>query len=946
MANFDHAANVPKDVQVLEKYVKTAMSTFNMNSAHNLGITSKKVVCDCVNSIQHVFPMYTNVEFISGGGTMANKRILDTVPVVPVTISKGVHRDIVLISSIEHTSIHDTVATKFSRRGYTIIYIPITADGFINVEKLTDIVTEYTDRVALISILLVNNEIGTIQDFDIIVPIIRSHCSNAVIHSDVAQGIYYLTKLKNYPDVVTMSMYKIAGVHAGVLLHNDFVTLSENYTGTPDVPMIVATTEALNLYITNVSTNIKRCTQLSDIIREKLCMLFADLNIVVTDLSNVNSAPYIQSYLFPEGYQGSVLVQMLNEYSVYIGSGSACSSTKGAKGSYVLKAMGYSEAASSGSIRISFSQDTTFEHIDALIDSMKQVLIKVKTIVLNNQKPKHAKNVVLSKKIPFIEKKVLRTDTKLDVELDEIENNTLLLVYGEICLKKGNRKLFTKQLVKSIKHWLIKEDILINRKSYSIVKTSPERIMGLKERFKYMPGIARVNIGKECSGENKIDEVNRVSAKIIQNILDNTRTQTKTKTKTTDIIKFKVKSKVRDSKKWNGYSQTSLNYMFGQYIVDRFKDKVEVNLKNPDVTVYIDFIKVPVVYTDTVRGINGLPVGTEGKMLTIVTQSNICRSTYTGIKLLTRGVLVEFYCKDMDEKFIEQFRNVLHKYYKIYITTEQPDYSSYQSIVLEPNDHFPDMKNHYIKLREQQTVDKIPYITISGTNILDMKHILADSSIDINGKFTGINSGSVMLLLSGGIDSPVAAYKLLEAGLDVHFVHYTTDFDKTQNIKDIVKCLKNMFPTKIKSMHMIKFKPLQDKIKDVSDESYRTLMYKVYMLSYAEKLADKLGADFIATGNALGQVASQTPENIRVCRAITGRYIISPLYGYNKEAIIEIARNIGTYKPSTCDGTDDCCVMYLPRHPILKGKLGLVRKFMERIDESDINSLESSALLV
>jgi len=123
-------------------------------------------------------------------------------------------------------------------------------------------------------------------------------------------------------------------------------------------------------------------------------------------------------------------------------------------------------------------------------------------------------------------------------------------------------------------------------------------------------------------------------------------------------------------------------------------------------------------------------------------------------------------------------------------------------------------------------------------------------------------------------------------------------------------------------------------------ESYRTIMYKVFMIIIANKFAKTTASDFLATGNSWGQVASQTPQNIRVCSQISELPIISPLLGYSKDDTIRIAQKIGTYAPSTCDGTDDCCVMYLPKHPELRAKLGSIKKYIALIEkEAELDSI-------
>ena len=117
-------------------------------------------------------------------------------------------------------------------------------------------------------------------------------------------------------------------------------------------------------------------------------------------------------------------------------------------------------------------------------------------------------------------------------------------------------------------------------------------------------------------------------------------------------------------------------------------------------------------------------------------------------------------------------------------------------------------------------------------------------------------------------------------------------------------------------------------------------MYKVFMIIIANRIADEHNISFIGTGNSLGQVASQTLQNIRVTRAISKRPIISPLIGYNKDDITTVAKNIGTFKSSTCDGTDDCCVMYLPKHPTTKANKGLIDNFIKKIDESLLSNIK------
>ena len=158
--NFDQAANPFKE------YIETKYETFinNANSDHFLGYEAKKKIDNCKKTINKLFPFYEEIEFVPGGGTLANKRaILDAVNWRPKRLNKNSSLDIILMSSIEHKSIYHTINNELINRGYNIIKIPVNASGQINLEKLKEIIETNKDRIALITIMNVNNEIGIKQ---------------------------------------------------------------------------------------------------------------------------------------------------------------------------------------------------------------------------------------------------------------------------------------------------------------------------------------------------------------------------------------------------------------------------------------------------------------------------------------------------------------------------------------------------------------------------------------------------------------------------------------------------------------------------------------------------------------------------------------------------------------------------------------------------------------
>lgn len=121
-------------------------------------------------------------------------------------------------------------------------------------------------------------------------------------------------------------------------------------------------------------------------------------------------------------------------------------------------------------------------------------------------------------------------------------------------------------------------------------------------------------------------------------------------------------------------------------------------------------------------------------------------------------------------------------------------------------------------------------------------------------------------------------------------------------------------------------------------------MYKTFMIIISNKIAKMNNYNFIATGNSLGQVASQTIYNIRITNLISDLPIISPLFGFNKEDIIKIANNINTYNLSICDGTNDCCIMYMPKFPIIKGNYDIVLKNIDKIDSKLVDDIKITLL--
>jgi len=187
-------------------------------------------------------------------------------------------------------------------------------------------------------------------------------------------------------------------------------------------------------------------------------------------------------------------------------------------------------------------------------------------------------------------------------------------------------------------------------------------------------------------------------------------------------------------------------------------------------------------------------------------------------------------------------------------------------------------------------------------------------------------------LLSGGIDSPVAAYKLMQKGCTIVFVHfhnYTQASSSVKNkITDLVKILsKHQRKTKL---YMIPFQEIQKEIIKVVPSRYRMIVYRRIMFRIAEKILKKEKAFGFATGDNLGQVASQTLDNMCVIFKATKELIATPLIGEDKVDIIKTARDIGTYETSIRP-YNDCCTFFNAKHPETKSDLSTVEKLEKNL---------------
>jgi len=369
--------------------------------------------------------------------------------------------------------------------------------------------------------------------------------------------------------------------------------------------------------------------------------------------------------------------------------------------------------------------------------------------------------------------------------------------YSEIALKKGNRAFFEKTLILNIKRVL---DCSAIRLSGRILITTNESEKEIKEKLTKVIGLSSFSLVNET----------KTDLKSIQ--------EQSLKSMNFNFKKFRVSC--RRSQKDFPFSSQEINRKVGEYILKNKKD-VKVDLENPEAVCYIEIVNKDVfVSTEKIKGINGLPVGSSGKAVS---------------------------------------------------------------------------------------------------------------------------------LISGGIDSPVASFQAMKRGLKLSFVHCHSYPETTQfsinKVKEIVKILSSYQGKS--TLYLVPVSSIQKKINLEIDEKLRVVFLRLMMLKIAERIAEKEKSLAIITGDSLGQVASQTVENLSVTSQKINKLIIRPLVCYDKESIVKQAKEIGTFETSILP-YEDCCARFLPLKPETKAKVKDLDYQEKRVNiEEMINSsLEKTEIIM
>ena len=196
------------------------------------------------------------------------------------------------------------------------------------------------------------------------------------------------------------------------------------------------------------------------------------------------------------------------------------------------------------------------------------------------------------------------------------------------------------------------------------------------------------------------------------------------------------------------------------------------------------------------------------------------------------------------------------------------------------------------------------------------------------------SNGKSMLLLSGGIDSPVAGYMVSKRGVTIEAVYfhappYTSDRAK-QKVVDLAKIVSE-YSGHIR-LHVVNFTDIQLAIYDNCPHDELTIIMRRYMMQIAEHLAKENGCLALITGESIGQVASQTMTALGVTNEVCTLPVFRPLIGFDKEEIVQVSKKIGTFETSILP-YEDCCTIFVAKHPVTKPRLDVIKRHERNLDE-------------
>lgn len=307
------------------------------------------------------------------------------------------------------------------------------------------------------------------------------------------------------------------------------------------------------------------------------------------------------------------------------------------------------------------------------------------------------------------------------------------------------------------------------------------------------------------------------------------------------------------------------------------------------------------------------------------------------------------FCKNDIDQIKELALSLVKEEVKENVTFKVKTKRADKSFPIESMDVSRQVAGYVLANSSNLTVDvNNPQVTLAIEIRFEGTYIMLNDIPGLGGLPVGVDKGQGLLMISGGIDSPVAGHLMQRRGLKIEGIHFAsppyTNIQAKQKVIDLLQKLAVYHPDGKLKLHVIPFTKLQQAIYQYCPTNYGITIMRRMMYRISERVAKRNGDLVIVNGESLGQVASQTIDSMSVINEVTNMPVLRPLVAMDKLDIIAIAEKIDTYNISILP-YEDCCTIFVPEHPVIKPELEKVREYEANFDyesliEEAINTIE------
>ena len=379
----DNSATTRPYREVVDEIIKYTESEYgNPSSLHRMGMSAEKAVKEARRTIARTLQVKEEEIIFTSGGTEA-----DNMAIFGAAQARKRRGNKIITSKVEHPAVLES-CKRLEQLGFDVVYIDVDSDGVINLQSLEDALDDHT---ILISVMHVNNEVGSIQPLDEIGKLKKDyekkHSADIIFHTDAVQsyGKMPICFYHGMIDLMTLSGHKIHGPKGigALYVRKDLSVQPYLYgggqerqmrSGTENVPGIAGFGKAAEMIHKDQQKRIESINHVKTYLMEGIVSEISDIRLNSTEegVSSILNVSFL-------GTRGEVLLHTLEQSSIYVSTGSACSSNKKGQ-SHVLKAMGLSDKEIEGAIRFSFCEFNTIEEMDDVLVHLKNAVGKFRKL--------------------------------------------------------------------------------------------------------------------------------------------------------------------------------------------------------------------------------------------------------------------------------------------------------------------------------------------------------------------------------------------------------------------------------------------------------------------------------------------------------------------------------------------------------------------------------------